>query len=129
MHAHEASIKAAVAILTVSDTRSTTDDQSGAIIADCLEAAGHQVIHRELVRDDETEITIRVSGWSTLFEVDAIVVTGGTGASTRDVTPEAILPLFSASVRRRCLVERMLDGLTKELLVHQSFSCPVRQKQ
>ena len=98
MHAHEASIKAAVAILTVSDTRSTTDDQSGAIIADCLEAAGHQVIHRELVRDDETEITIMVSGWSALLEVDAIVVTGGTGASPRDVTPEAILPLFSAKL-------------------------------
>jgi molybdenum cofactor biosynthesis protein B len=98
MHAHEASIKGAVAILTVSDSRSTTEDQSGAIIADCLEAAGHQVIHRELVRDEETEITIKVSSWSALLEVDAIVVTGGTGASPRDVTPEAILPVFSAKL-------------------------------
>lgn len=90
------SVEARVAVLTVSDTRSLEDDQSGACIVQLLETAGHAVVSHDLVQDRVPLISITVSGWAASSEIDAIIVTGGTGPSHRDVTPEAVSPLFSA---------------------------------
>lgn len=98
MSHHDLSVEASVAVLTVSDTRSLENDQSGACIVHLLETAGHSVIKRDLVQDEVPLISITVSGWAASSEVDAIIVTGGTGASPRDVTPEAVSPLLSALI-------------------------------
>lgn len=98
MHLHDPSVIAAVAILTVSDTRSLKEDRSGDCIVALLEGAGHILANRSLVRDESNEITAAVSGWAASSEIDVIIVTGGTGPSPRDVTPEAVTTLFSASL-------------------------------
>jgi molybdenum cofactor biosynthesis protein B len=90
--------KAVVCVLTVSDTRTLEDDQSGHIAVDALEQAGHSIASRDIVRDELPAIAAIVSGWAADAKVDAIVVTGGTGPSRRDVTPEAILPLMTATI-------------------------------
>ena len=94
---HSASnTQASVAILTVSDTRSIEEDASGAIAIEQLKDAGHCIVHREIARDEVDEITRFVLKWASDPQVDAIFVTGGTGPSTRDVTPDALLPMMSA---------------------------------
>lgn len=83
-----------IAVLTVSDTRSLDDDKSGAVLAGRLQQAGHTLADRQLVRDDIEEIRGVLSGWIADPKVDVVVTTGGTGFTGRDVTPEAIEPLF-----------------------------------
>ena len=76
------------AVLTVSDTRSLGEDKSGQTLADRIEAAGHRLVRRDIVRDDVEAIRNAVLGWVADEEVDAVVTTGGTGFTGRDVTPE-----------------------------------------
>ncbi len=83
-----------IAVLTVSDTRALADDKSGAILAERIAAAGHVVAERGIVTDDATAIRARVKEWIEAPSVDVIVTTGGTGFTGRDVTPEAVEPLF-----------------------------------
>lgn len=82
------------AILTVSDTRTLEDDKSGAMLADRIAEAGHEIIDRQIVRDDVEQIRAQVLDWSGNPAIDAIITTGGTGFTGRDVTPEALEPLF-----------------------------------
>jgi molybdenum cofactor biosynthesis protein B len=82
------------AVLTVSDTRSLGEDKSGQALADRIEAAGHRLVRRDIVRDDAEAIRNAVLGWVADDGVDAVVTTGGTGFTGRDVTPEALEPLF-----------------------------------
>ncbi|MBZ0164710.1 MAG: molybdenum cofactor biosynthesis protein B [Notoacmeibacter sp.] len=82
------------AVLTMSDTRSIEDDRSGQTLVDRIEAAGHHVAGRALVRDDADAIREIVVAWSKRDDIDAIITTGGTGFTGRDVTPEALEPLF-----------------------------------
>ncbi len=89
---------ARIAVLTVSDTRSLEEDKSGSIAVDVLSDAGHRVVLREIVRDECQEIALLVSAWASDESVDAIVVTGGTGPSRRDVTPEAVVPLMTTTL-------------------------------
>lgn len=89
---------ARIAVLTVSDTRSLEEDKSGAIAVDTLSDAGHTVVRREIVRDELQEIAHLVSSWAGDEGIDAIVVTGGTGPSRRDVTPEAVVPLMTTTL-------------------------------
>ena len=89
---------AIVAVLTVSDTRSIEDDRSGAIATEELIAAGHTIAERAIVRDVKSDIASAVLRWAEDESVHAIVVTGGTGPSRRDVTPEAVAPLMSAKL-------------------------------
>jgi molybdenum cofactor biosynthesis protein B len=91
-----------IAVLTISDTRSLADDTSGATLADRLTAAGHRLAAREIVTDDVEAIRAVVKRWIADEGVDAIVTTGGTGFTGRDVTPEAIEPLF----------EKRMDGFS-----------------
>src|SRR5258707_4908238 len=82
-----------MAVLTISDTRSLADDKSGTILAERLTAAGHALAAREIVVDDIDEIRIIIKRWIADASVDAIITTGGTGFTGRDVTPEAVEPL------------------------------------
>lgn len=87
-----------IAVLTVSDTRDKANDTSGDILAERVGAAGHHVAGRALVRDDVGAIRERVLGWARSGEVDVILTTGGTGLTGRDVTPEAVEPLFDKRI-------------------------------
>jgi molybdenum cofactor biosynthesis protein B len=83
-----------IAVLTVSDTRALEDDKSGATLQDRLIAAGHRLAARAIVRDDIAAIRDKVEAWIADPGVDVVITTGGTGFTGRDVTPEAIEPLF-----------------------------------
>lgn len=83
-----------IAILTVSDTRTDETDKSGALLAGRLAEAGHELAGKRIVPDDLDAIRNRVRKWVDDPAVDVIISTGGTGFSPRDVTPEAIAPMF-----------------------------------
>ena len=83
-----------IAVLTVSDTRTTADDTSGGLLAERLVSAGHGLAARAIVTDDVEVIRAQVTAWVADPAIDIILTTGGTGFSARDVTPEAIKPLF-----------------------------------
>jgi molybdenum cofactor biosynthesis protein B len=85
----------AAAVLTVSDTRTLTTDTSGAAAQELLVAAGHRVVTRELVRDDQAEVARVVTSWTRRDDIRVALVTGGTGIARRDVTIEAVTPLYS----------------------------------
>ena len=83
-----------LAVLTISDTRNMTTDTSGALLADRLIAAGHRLTERAIVTDDVQTIRDQVGKWIADDDIDVVLTTGGTGFAPRDVTPEAIRPLF-----------------------------------
>ena len=83
-----------IAVLTVSDTRGLEDDKSGDTLVGRIEGAGHKLAGRAIVKDDIEQIQAQIKAWSNDDTVDAIVTTGGTGFTGRDVTPDAIEPLF-----------------------------------
>src|SRR6202035_1731359 len=83
-----------IAVLTVSDTRNLKDDKSGALLVQRIGAAGHFVAERSIVPDDVETIRARVKTWIADPVVDVIITTGGPGFTGRDVTPEAVEPLF-----------------------------------
>jgi molybdenum cofactor biosynthesis protein B len=91
-----------IAVLTVSDTRSLGDDRSGQTLADRLAAAGHRLADRAIVPDDVEAIRATVGAWIADPGVDVVLTTGGTGFTGRDVTPEALEPLF----------EKRMDGFS-----------------
>ncbi len=96
-----------IAVLTVSDTRSFDDDKSGATLVERIEKAGHTVAARAIVTDDVEEIRAQVKAWIADPGVDVIISTGGTGFTGRDVTPEAVEPLF----------EKRMDGFATLFLM------------
>lgn len=79
-----------IALLTVSDSRQSDDDTSGDILASRIEAAGHNLATREISKDDKNEIAAHLHRWIDDDQIDAIITTGGTGLTGRDVTPEAL---------------------------------------
>lgn len=83
-----------IAVLIVSDTRTLETDTSGVVLAQRIEAAGHQVADRKIIKDDKTDIRHIVSEWINDPEIDVVISSGGTGLTGRDVTPEAVTPLF-----------------------------------
>ena len=83
-----------IAVLTVSDTRSLDEDKSGATLAERIAKAGHAVAARAIVTDDVEKIRAQVKGWIADPSIDVVFTTGGTGFTGRDVTPEALEPLF-----------------------------------
>lgn len=83
-----------IAVLTISDTRTPQTDTSGALLADRLSAAGHRLAGRAIVHDEVEAIRAQVQAWVADPGVEVILTTGGTGFSPRDVTPEALQPLF-----------------------------------
>lgn len=91
-----------IAILTVSDTRTLADDKSGDTLLARLEEAGHRLAARAIVPDDRDAIRDVVLAWSREAQVDVVITTGGTGFTGRDVTPEALEPIF----------EKRMDGFS-----------------
>ncbi len=83
-----------IAVLTVSDSRDLENDRSGATLAERIESAGHRLLDRRIVVDDADEIRGLVADWVENPAIDVVITTGGTGFTGRDVTPEAIEPLF-----------------------------------
>lgn len=97
-----------IAVLTVSDTRDEQTDKSGGLLAERLTAAGHELAAKVIVTDDVDAIRNQVRSWADDPDVDLVISTGGTGFSPRDVTPEAVTPLF----------RREMDGFS--VLFHQA---------
>jgi molybdopterin adenylyltransferase len=91
-----------IAVLTISDTRTLAEDKSGATLADRIAAASHVLAARDIVTDEVDEIRAVIKRWIADPGIDAIITTGGTGFTGRDVTPEAIEPLF----------EKRMDGFS-----------------
>lgn len=87
-----------VAVLTVSDTRTRDTDTSGQFLEDALLEAGHNLADRTIVIDDIYRIRAVLSAWIANPDMHSILVTGGTGFSGRDSTPEAVLPLFDKTI-------------------------------
>jgi molybdenum cofactor biosynthesis protein B len=83
-----------IAVLTVSDTREIADDKSGAVLVERIEKAGHALAARAIVKDDIRAIRAMVKKWIADKKIDVVISTGGTGFTGRDVTPEAVEPLF-----------------------------------
>lgn len=79
-----------IALLTVSDTRTAADDTSGDILAGRIKAAGHNLVARAIERDDAQAICNRLNNWIDDQGIDCVIITGGTGLTGRDVTPEAL---------------------------------------
>jgi len=87
-----------IAVLTVSDTRSYDNDTSGQYLVDALQQEGHKLADRALLKDDIYQIRAQVSGWIADTNVQVVLITGGTGFTDRDSTPEAMKPLFDKEV-------------------------------
>jgi len=98
-----------IAVLTVSDTRALDEDKSGGLLADRVTGAGHELADRAIVRDDIGQIREQIQRWIDERQVDAIVTTGGTGLTGRDVTPEAIRPLFDKEIDGFSVMMHMLS--------------------
>ena len=88
----------AIAIMTVSDTRTKLNDTSGGYLVGAVEAAGHRLVDRAIVPDNVESIRSAAKAWIERADVDVIISTGGTGLTGRDVTPEAMQPLFDKHI-------------------------------
>lgn len=87
-----------IAVLTVSDSRTETDDTSGRLLREKAESAGHRVLAKEIVRDDVYQMRAVFSRWIADPGVQVILSTGGTGLTGRDSTPEAVAPLLDKQI-------------------------------
>ena len=96
-------IPVGIAVLTVSDTRTLSDDRSGDTLAARIADAGHRLAARAIVKDDVAAIRNQVEAWTRDDAVDVVITTGGTGFTGRDVTPEALEPIF----------EKRMDGFSE----------------
>mgnify|MGYP005840968103 CR=1 FL=1 len=87
-----------IALLTVSDSRTTGDDRSGDLLAARIAAAGHALAAREIVRDERGRIAAQLSAWCDEAEIDVVISTGGTGLTGRDVTVEAHRDIYEKEI-------------------------------
>lgn len=87
-----------IAVMTISDTRTSKDDKSGDVLAERVKTAGHHLITRTIVHDDIDEIRAMLTLWCEDPEIDAVISTGGTGVTGRDVTPEAFRGVFDKEI-------------------------------
>jgi molybdenum cofactor biosynthesis protein B len=131
-HRQAAREKLNLAIVTVSDTRTLATDTSGALIVELTEESGHRIVARHIVRDEPAEMTPLIVGLCAVAELDAILVTGGTGISPRDQTYETVsalmtkpLPGFGelfrmlsyAEIGPACLLSRAVGGLIDQKVI------------
>jgi len=112
-----------IAVLTVSDTRTPETDTSGQLLADRIVEAGHSVANRSLVRDEVGLVAAQVKSWINDPDVDAIISTGGTGLTGRDITYEAITPLFEKRIEGFDTVWHMVSYQSVGLSTLLSRAC------
>ena len=98
-----------IAVLTVSDTRSAADDKSGDTLAERILGAGHRLVARAIVRDEQAAIEHQLRAWIADPEVDVVIATGGTGLTGRDVTPEAFHAVYEKEIAGFGELFRMLS--------------------
>jgi molybdenum cofactor biosynthesis protein B len=112
-----------IAVLTVSDTRTPEDDRSGDALVALIAEAGHELAARAIVRDDVAAIRSSVNGWIADAGIDVVITTGGTGFTGRDVTPEAVMPLFEKVIEGFAIVFHMQSYAKIETSTIQSRAC------
>lgn len=98
-----------IAVLTVSDTRTFDDDRSGDVLVERLTAAGHELVRREIVKDDRTVIADKLREWVADPGIEVVISTGGTGVTGRDVTPEAFSDVWEKEIAGFGELFRMLS--------------------
>ncbi|WP_240374325.1 MogA/MoaB family molybdenum cofactor biosynthesis protein [Bacillus piscicola] len=109
MHPTNENIKGKIGVLTVSDTRTKETDKSGKIIRDLMEEAGHEVVAYDIVEDDLKELQSLLKKWLDRDSLHAIILSGGTGFSPRDVTYEAVSGLLEKEMEGFGELFRMLS--------------------
>ena len=112
-----------IAVLTVSDTRDEANDTSGKLLADRVVRDGHSLAAHKIVRDDVSQIRAQVKAWIDDPQVDVVLSIGGTGLTGRDVTPEAIQPLFDKTISGFETVWHMTSFQSVGLSTMQSRAC------
>ena len=112
-----------IAVLTVSDTRGPTDDKSGDTLAEMIARAGHELAERAIVKDEVEDIRRKVMSWIADPGIDVVISTGGTGFTGRDVTPEAIKPLFEKEIDGFATVFHMISYEKVGTSTIQSRAC------
>jgi len=112
-----------IAVLTVSAPRTLADDKSGDTLAGLLATDGHELADRAIERDDVEAIRARVEGWIADPTIDVVITTGGTGFTGRDVTPEAIKPLFEKEIDGFSTIFHLISYEKIETSTIQSRAC------
>lgn len=112
-----------IALLTMSDTRSMAEDKSGDVLQARVLEAGHLVADRAILKDDVAAIRAKVQSWIDNPEVDCVITTGGTGFTGRDVTPEAVKPLFEKEIEGFAILFHMLSFAKIATSTIQSRAC------
>ncbi len=112
-----------IAVLTVSDTRTPETDTSGDLLAGRIAKAGHDLAGRIIVKDHKADVAAQVSLWINDPEIDAVITTGGTGLTGRDITVEAVTPLFEKTIDGFSVIFHMVSFETIGLSTLQSRAC------
>ena len=116
-------LQVGVAVMTVSDTRTKLTDSSGGYLVGAVEAAGHRLVARAIVPDDIAAIRDTAQGWIDDPGIDVILTTGGTGLTGRDITPEAMQPLFDKQIEGFAVVFHRVSFDKIGLSTMQSRAC------
>ena len=118
-------MKVNIALLTVTDTRTFDNDKSGAILVDKIKEANHYLLDRKICKDNKNEIVLILREWLKNEKIDAIITTGGTGLTGRDITPEALEEIADKHIPGFGEVFRTISLKTVGTSAIQSRACAV----
>ena len=118
-------MKVNIALLTVTDTRTFDNDKSGAILIDKIKEANHNLLDRKICKDNKNEIVLILKEWLKNEKIDAIITTGGTGLTGRDITPEALEEIADKHIPGFGEVFRTISLKTVGTSAIQSRACAV----
>jgi molybdenum cofactor biosynthesis protein B len=118
-------MKVNIALLTVTDTRTFDNDKSGAILVDKIKEANHNLLDRKICKDNKSEIVLILKEWLKNEKIDAIITTGGTGLTGRDITPEALEEIADKHIPGFGEVFRTISLKTVGTSAIQSRACAV----
>ena len=118
-------MKVNIALLTVTDTRTFDNDKSGAILVDKIKEANHNLLDRKICKDNKNEIVLLLKEWLKNEKIDAIITTGGTGLTGRDITPEALEEIADKHIPGFGEVFRTISLKTVGTSAIQSRACAV----
>ena len=116
-------IPVSIAVLTVSDTRGLSTDKSGDTLVELITQSGHKVADRAIVKDDIAQIQQTVKGWIANPDIDVVISTGGTGFTGRDVTPDAMKPLFDKEIDGFSTIFHLISFQKIDTSTIQSRAC------